>query len=95
MSSHITSSSERAVMRTDRRALLQMALLAPFAASHRASAAGAQSAALDPILTVATQSNGKTNEHKQVEAGLDGTSSISCRSSSSKAYTVVSAGTRI
>ena len=52
MSSHIHSSSGRAVIATDRRALLQMALLAPFAVSHRARAAGAQSAALDPILTL-------------------------------------------
>jgi phospholipid transport system substrate-binding protein len=40
------------VIRTDRRALLHIALLAPFAAPCWARAAGAQSAALDPILTL-------------------------------------------
>jgi phospholipid transport system substrate-binding protein len=52
MSRYYTLSAERAVTRLDRRALLQIALIAPFAVPYRAQAAGAQSPALDPILTL-------------------------------------------
>jgi phospholipid transport system substrate-binding protein len=45
-------SRERAVTDLDRRALLQIALIAPFAVPYRARAAGAQSTALDPIVTL-------------------------------------------
>ena len=50
MSLHLASSSERAVALPGRRALLQIALLAPLVAPYRARAAGAQSTAMDPIL---------------------------------------------
>jgi hypothetical protein len=52
MSPYLTPSPERAVIHPDRRVLLQMALIAPFAVPYRARAAGAQSTALDPILTL-------------------------------------------
>jgi phospholipid transport system substrate-binding protein len=52
MSLHLASSSECAVALPGRRALLQIALLAPLVAPCRARAAGAQSTAMDPILTL-------------------------------------------
>jgi phospholipid transport system substrate-binding protein len=52
MSPYLTPSSERAVIHPDRRALLQIALIAPLAMPYRARAAGAQPNALDPILTL-------------------------------------------
>ena len=52
MSPYLTPSLERAVIQPNRRALLQIALIAPFALPYRARAAGAQSTALDPIVTL-------------------------------------------
>jgi phospholipid transport system substrate-binding protein len=52
MSPYLTPSLERAVMQPNRRALLQIALIAPFALPYRARAAGAQSTVLDPIVTL-------------------------------------------
>jgi phospholipid transport system substrate-binding protein len=52
MNRFLISSPERAVARLDRRALLQMALITPLVVPYRAHAAGAQSTALDPILTL-------------------------------------------
>jgi phospholipid transport system substrate-binding protein len=52
MSLHLAQSSERAVAPPGRRALLQIALLAPLAAPYRARAAGPQVSALDPIVSL-------------------------------------------
>jgi phospholipid transport system substrate-binding protein len=52
MNAYFTPSPERAATHLDRRALLQIGLIAPFARPYRAHAAGAQSTALDPIITL-------------------------------------------
>ena len=52
MSPYHTPSPERAVTHLDRRALLQITLIAPFAVPYGARAAGAQSTALDPIVAL-------------------------------------------
>jgi phospholipid transport system substrate-binding protein len=52
MSLHLTQFADRAVIPPGRRALLQIALIAPLAVPYPARAAAAQSTAIEPILTL-------------------------------------------